>query len=186
MIGKVKQMGMKQKILFISLFILMVLGVSYFGYIRPMFSFGMTYGQVLPIQETPDFLLHTLSGDTIKLSDYYGQTVFLSFWNTQSPYACGHLKRLTKAQEKLSKEKLGTILTVNVEEQDAQVIEYLIENKIILPVLMDKDGQVTRTYGLEQVPVTFIINPDGTIYNGIQGPTNSTTILSIARRMLKQ
>jgi len=37
----------------------------------------------------------------------------------------------------------------------------LSENEIFLPVLMDSDGRITELYGVESVPVTFIINGDG-------------------------
>jgi len=43
----------------------------------------------------------------------------------------------------------------------------LSENEIFLPVLMDSDGRITELYGVESVPVTFIINGDGTLHNAI-------------------
>jgi cytochrome oxidase Cu insertion factor (SCO1/SenC/PrrC family) len=43
---------------------------------------SMNFLQLSPAQDVPDFSLTSLDGDTIRLSDYSGRVVILSFWAT--------------------------------------------------------------------------------------------------------
>ncbi len=140
--------------------------------------------------EAPKFELKDLNGKTVRLSDYRGKVVFLNFWATWCPYCLRERSELEEARNEMKKYGRAEILTVNMMESKKQVQEYIKKEKLDLPVLLDTEGKVSYQYmvpfGIYSVPVTFIINPDGTIYNIIGGMTNSDLLLDYVEYLGRQ
>jgi peroxiredoxin len=133
----------------------------------------------------PDFELKDLEGKQVKLSDYRGKLVFLNFWATWCPYCVEEMPDLDRANKKLAKEGKAVILAVDSKESYQTVKDYVDKNNLSLPVLLDETGQVSAQYGVQGIPITFIINPDGTFYNAISGATSEKTILNLAKKIIK-
>ena len=71
-----------------------------------------------------------------------------------------------------------------MQESLKTVKEYLENNKISLPVLLDSDGSVTqKLYGVTGYPTTFVINRDGSLFTYIEGATNKETLQDILDKM---
>jgi peroxiredoxin len=49
-------------------------------------------------------------------------------------------------------------------------------DRVTLPVLLDPDGSVGKTYGITGVPETFVIDKKGTIRKKIIGPIDWSDI----------
>ncbi len=78
---------------------------------------------------------------------------------------------------------MGMIIAIAYNGSKENVETILSENEIFLPVLMDSDGRITELYGVESVPVTFIINGDGTLHNAIPGVADKNLIVSLAEEL---
>lgn len=146
----------------------------------------MTLDQIEERVEVPDFELKNLQGETVKLSDYKGKVVFLNFWAEWCKYCVQEMPDLNRANEKLKKEGNAIILAVDVREDPQKVKEFIEERNLTLPVLLDETGKVAAMYGIQSFPTTYIINPDGTLYNGILGKTDEKTILRLAKKVWKK
>lgn len=111
--------------------------------------------------EAPDFVLTDLDGTERRLSDYEGKGVFLNFWGTW----CEPCKDEMPHMEKLSAEYEGEveILAVNVGESDFQVTNFAEQYGLTFPIAIDKGKEVMNAYGVNPLPTTFMIRPDGTI-----------------------
>ena len=111
--------------------------------------------------KAPDFVLTDLNGDTHQLSDYKGKGVFLNFWGTW----CEPCKKEMPHMEKLANEYKGKveILAVNVGESDFQVNNFAKQYSLTFPIAIDTGKEVMDTYGVDPLPTTFMIKPDGTI-----------------------
>lgn len=131
----------------------------------------------------PDFTLEDLQGNKIKLSDYRGKIVFLNFWATWCPYCVREMPDLEAAHIELSKVGNAAILTINVQEDLEKVKEFVEENGLTLPVLMDYDGMTAGLYGVSSFPTTLVVDADGTAYGYHTGPLTKTQILNLVDRI---
>ncbi|MEJ5241542.1 MAG: TlpA disulfide reductase family protein [Anaerolineales bacterium] len=126
----------------------------------------------------PDFSLETTDGKIIRLSELRGQVVVLNFWTTWCPPCRAEMPTLERiAQEYASQGVI--ILGVNSTIQDnvADIPDFLAEYSITFPILLDRQGQVTRLYEIRALPTTFFIGPDGVIrYVVVGGPISEVTL----------
>ncbi|MET1031806.1 thiol-disulfide oxidoreductase ResA [Domibacillus tundrae] len=118
-------------------------------------------GNLAAGEKAPDFVLTDLNGETHQLSDYEGKGVFLNFWGTW----CEPCKEEMPHMEKLAKEYEGQveILAVNVGESNFQVNNFAKQYGLTFPIAIDSGKEVMDTYGVDPLPTTFMIKPDGTI-----------------------
>jgi peroxiredoxin len=179
--------------------IFMLLAASYTIYIKyaPQSNTQLQSQKNAPISESnpqkflkkvmaPDFTLKDLDGQNVNLSDYRGKIVILNFWAVWCKYCKEEMPDLNELNKILQKENDAVILAVDSEEKPEVVKKYLSDNKINLHVLLDQSGAVTRTYGIEGFPTTFIINRDGSVYTYIPGATNKETLMEILDSVRKE
>jgi len=55
------------------------------------------------------------------------------------------------------------LLTINVKEKEALVINYVESQKLTFPVLLDIEGKISEKYAVANFPTTFLVAADGTI-----------------------
>jgi peroxiredoxin len=111
-----------------------------------------------------DFELPALDGSgPVRLTDYAGRVVFLNFWATW----CVPCKRELPAFEQFTAEQGengAVVVAVNTGEDEATVRAFLEEQGISgLNVLLDPEATVAKQYGVFQIPVTFVIDPEGNV-----------------------
>lgn len=124
----------------------------------------------------PDFKLKDLDGKEVKLSDYKGKVVIINFWAVWCKYCVEEMPDLNELDKELQKDNEAVILAVNVREPVDTVKNFLTTNNINLKVLMDSDGKISQTYGVQGYPTTVIINKYGSVYTYISGLTNKKTL----------
>ncbi len=101
---------------------------------------------------------------TIRLSDYAGRIVFLNFWATW----CEPCKRELPAFIQFGRDNPDPddpiIVAVNLGESAQQIADYFAENQIVgLNVLLDQDQRAGDSYGIFNLPVTFVIDQRGIV-----------------------
>jgi cytochrome c biogenesis protein CcmG/thiol:disulfide interchange protein DsbE len=122
----------------------------------------------------PDFQLKSLDGPTITLSDLRGQPVLLNFWATW----CGPCRFEMPFFQQLSGDPEWQardlqILAVNIQESEATVSRFMVENGLSFTVLLDTAGEAARLYNVSAIPATYIIDKDGIIINNRVGAFTS-------------
>lgn len=125
----------------------------------------------------PDFTLNRLDGGTIRLSDYQGRWLVLNFWATW----CGPCRAEMPLFQALVDGNIPagravpegvTLLAVNYNEAAEAVEAYRAELDFDIPIALDPGIQVSRQYGVYNLPVTLFIDPAGTVrYKHIGGLT---------------
>jgi thiol-disulfide isomerase/thioredoxin len=111
----------------------------------------------------PDFTLTTVDGKTVRLSDFKGKLVYLSFWQTD----CGLcLMDMPYAQElaKTMSDKAIVFLNINM-DKDEKAWRNMVTKKNLLGVHVygkTPGTDLTTLYALKETPSYFLIAEDGT------------------------
>jgi len=121
-----------------------------------------------------DFSLSLLEGEPKSLSSYKGNVVFLNFWATW----CGPCKVEMPSMEALYKKFNARgleILAVNCGEDQATVRSFIKKDGFSFPTLLDSDGKVSASYGIQAIPTTYLIDRDGMIILRLVGSIDWNT-----------
>lgn len=130
----------------------------------------------------PDFTLKDLDGSDVTLSDYRGKIVILNFWAVWCRYCKEEMPDFDALDKELKEGDEAVILAVDVQESRETVSKYISSNNFELRVLLDEDGSVAASYGVEGYPNTFIINGDGSLYAYIPGATDIKTLRTLIEK----
>ena len=110
--------------------------------------------------KAPEFTLHSRSGQNLRLSDFRGQVLLINFWASW----CGPCRQEMPLLEDLYKRysKLGfTILGVNVDNDSTKANNYLRDIKVTFPIMYDTTNAVSKSYNVNAMPTTVIVDRNG-------------------------
>jgi peroxiredoxin len=135
--------------------------------------------------QAADFRLSDVNGNTISLSGYRGNLVFLNFWATW----CGPCRQEMPSMERLYRELGGqglAMLAVNEKESGAQVSNFMRSYGLSFPALLDVDGRVSSAYRVWGLPTTILIDGSGTIVGTRSGPKDwaAREVVAALRKLL--
>jgi peptide methionine sulfoxide reductase msrA/msrB len=117
-------------------------------------------------QMVESFQLMSINGDTFSLADLKGEKVYVKFWASWCSICLGGLDELDKLSTMDNDYKVITIVSpdYNGEKSEADFKEWFAarghEN---LEVLLDVDGQISRTFGVRGYPTSAFIGSDGVL-----------------------
>lgn len=110
----------------------------------------------------PDFTLRALSNENRRLSEHLGEVVMINFWGSWCGSCRQQLPQLDQLYQKYRLAGL-TLLSVNLDESAARAAEMVRALKISYPVLMDERKQVSRSYRINALPVTVLVDRGGVV-----------------------
>jgi peroxiredoxin len=110
--------------------------------------------------KAPDFSLKTVSGDSLKLSQFRGKFVMLDFWGTWCAPCRREIPNLIKVYNKFSRDEL--IVVGLAKDKAASLAAYIKEKKIPYPNALVSE-KIIKEYGVSAFPTTFLIGPEGII-----------------------
>jgi len=117
----------------------------------------------------PDFRLTRLGGGEVQLSDLRGRVVILNFWATWCAPCRQEMPEFVRLYDTQQNQGLE-IVAVDLQEAEGQVQGFVDEFGMRFPVLFDRSGEVARTYRVNPLPATLIIDRDGVIRAAKYGP----------------
>ena len=130
-----------------------------------------------PGSSAPDFTLQAVRGSEYHLQDLLGQSVLLSFINTQaeggsatSDPSRAQIAFLKSMQGQYGPKGLTVLIidaariTIGKHPAQDELINFTYDWQLDnIPVLDDPDSSVARAYGVKSTPGTFLIGADGII-----------------------
>lgn len=111
----------------------------------------------------PDFSLRSLSGERIKLSDYKGKVVILSFWATWCAPCKQELPVLQRLLDRYENDGL-VVLAVNTDDPKtvAEVRRFVVDRLLTMPVPLDGDSKVLGRFNPRHaLPFLQIVDHEG-------------------------
>ena len=110
----------------------------------------------------PNFSLQNINVATVDLEYFRGKLVILNFWATFSPGCIAELPGMEQVYRQFRERGLA-IVAVNLDpkENRNEVIDYVKNNRLSFPILVDSELKVKELYGVRGLPETFFIDPDG-------------------------
>ncbi len=120
--------------------------------------------------QAPDFTLQSLKGKEYTLSGLEGKVVLVNFWSSSCTPCIMEMPGLNKLYKKMENKPFEILaLTSDPPSMAKNAVE---DMELLFPVLLDPEGKTARKYGAYNVPITYIIAPDGTIDNKVMGAVN--------------
>ncbi len=135
------------------------------------------------------FLLHDLEGNPHSLGDLRGRVVFLNFWATWCPPCVEEIPSMLSLARGQSQDEFIMLAVTQDDDHDA-LISFLREagmtsNDVL--ILQDPGGELTRAYGTQLLPETYVIDRAGTVVARFMGPRDwsSEPALRLIQRLLR-
>jgi peroxiredoxin len=125
---------------------------------------------ILP-EKTPEpaFSLPDLEGRTVSSKEFAGKVVVLSFGATWCPTCTSELQSLDNLQAKFPKDLLVYFVALDG-RGEKDVKPYMTKAGHRLPVLLDPKMAVAREHGIRWIPVTLVVDRQGTVVGRAIGP----------------
>ena len=115
------------------------------------------------------FELQDLAGTTHSLDSYRGSVVFLNFWATWCAPCRIEMPAMQALHERLADTAGFAMVAVNLQEDAGQVRGFADELRLSFRILLDSSGEIAATYGARTLPMSYIIDKDGSILARIIG-----------------
>ena len=116
----------------------------------------------------PDFALRSLRGENVRLSEHSGEVVIVNFWATWCGPCRQEMPQLDELYAKYRRAGL-VLLGVSLDHQRERATEMAGTLKVAYPVLFDELRNVSRSYGVDDLPVTLLIDRQGVVRFVSQG-----------------
>ena len=113
-------------------------------------------------QQAPDFALKSSTGENLRLSEFRGDVVMINFWATW----CGPCRQEMPLLDELYSryQRVGfNLLGVNIDDDSNRAMNMIEELGVNFPVLFDARKEVSKLYEVEAMPVTVIVDREGTV-----------------------
>jgi thiol-disulfide isomerase/thioredoxin len=127
--------------------------------INAVFATAAELEAVTPQAARP-LALSALDGPAQDLEAHRGKVVLVNFWATWCEPCREEMPSIQRLHQRM-RGKPFTVLLVNVDEPEARVRRYLAESKVDLPVLLDRNKEAIREWGVRVMPTSFLVGADG-------------------------
>jgi thiol-disulfide isomerase/thioredoxin len=131
---------------------------------EPQSSLKVRIGQVVP-----PLPVQNLDNQPVTLKPTPGKLLMINVWATWCAPCRHEMPSMQRLFNRLGSDRLELVgLSVDMDEH--VVREYLIENKILFPSLLDRNSTVVNgVFGIRVFPSTFFLSPDGTLLKVVEG-----------------
>lgn len=109
---------------------------------------------------TPSFSLTDLDGKNWNLQDLRGRVVVLNFWASWCEPCVTEMPWLAELAASYGGSRV-VVLAVNYMESEAKVRRFLVNSELTVPVILDRDATLSKSWIKPLFPTSVVIGPDG-------------------------
>lgn len=127
----------------------------------------------------PDFKLQTFDGKLMTLSDLRGKVILVNFWASWCPPCRAEMPALNKVFERYRATGF-VVLAVNTTFQDVETEARAFYQNLglTIPAVLDRDGQVSRSYQVQALPTSFFIDSQGMVRDTVFGGSMTEALIA--------
>ena len=142
-----------------------------------------TLGEVeVSTEANADFLVTTLDGEELRLSDLRGSIVMVDFWSSWCPPCRAEAPILVEAYERWS--ELGVeFVGTSIWDNEDDVLDFVKRHDIVYPNAVDENGSIAVEFGVKGIPEKFFVNSQGEVVRKINGPNTSQSLDEVLTQM---
>jgi len=113
-------------------------------------------------QPAADFALRSVAGPNVRLSEYRGDVVLLSFWGSRCGQCAPQLAALDRLQATYGSAGLVT-LGVNVDDDQDAAKAFADGRHLGFALLLDPAKAVARSYRVDALPMVVLVDRAGVV-----------------------
>ena len=121
--------------------------------------------------EAPDFSGTLINQNKVNLQEYRGKPLLLHFWATWCPVCKLEQHTISSLANETNNRHFRVITIASWSGNELDISNYMRQENLDFPVLVDNDGNIAKLYGVNGVPSSFIIDSNGFIQFVEQGYT---------------
>ena len=145
-------------------------------------------GELAPVTggAQPELSLTDVKGQQVSLDQFRGRIVLVNFWASWCTPCIREMPSLLRLQDSFS-DLPFSVLGVNVQEPERRVKLAIKRLRLDFPVLLDRDGDVFRTWAGVVLPTTFVVDAEGKTRYVVQGPIDwdRTDVQDVLRNIMR-
>ncbi len=126
-------------------------------------------------KEAPDFHVVDLEGMPVRLSDFRGHPVWLSFWATWCPPCRAESPDIEAAYQQYGDGGL-VVLAIDIGEDRSTVRNYVTRAGLTFNVALDPTEEVAATYRIAGAPTHYFIDANGILRDSQIGNLGKKTM----------
>ena len=119
--------------------------------------------------EAHEFEGELATGGMGRLEDFSGKFLLLNFWATWCSPCLREMPDLDEVYKILGPDRLA-VLAVSMGEEIERVRKFVKKWEYSFPIMADPKMEITRLYGVRNIPVTYLVDPSGVIIGRALGP----------------
>ena len=113
-------------------------------------------------KDAPDFVLKTLAGTNLRLSEFRGQVVLVNFWARWAGDSRQEMAALNKINTTYERAGL-VVLGVSIDEDLRRARDFAEAMKVSYPIMFDTGSDIGKDYLLEKMPMTILVDRSGVV-----------------------
>jgi peroxiredoxin len=123
-------------------------------------------------QPLPDITLTSRQGETFRLSDMKGHIIFLNFWATWCEPCRDEMPALQQLQDEQAANGVQVVAVTDPTygQTEEDIAAFIERYNLTLTIALSSDPAVYNTFGIVALPITFIIDWQGTVRYRHIGP----------------
>ena len=124
-----------------------------------------------PAVPAPQASFSDAKGRDLTLAEFEGRVVLLNFWATWCAPCVREMPTLDRVQSKLGGEGLS-VVAVSEDRGGLDVVDPFLKQLGLrhLEIYLDPRGTLAREFGLAGLPTTLLIDAEGQLVGGLEGP----------------
>lgn len=112
--------------------------------------------------DAPDFALHAIAGENVRLSEHRGDVVVLSFWGSRCTPCRAQLAALNRSFSTYRSAGMQ-VYAISIDDDQARALAYAHGETVAFALLLDPGKTVSRSYQIDNLPMTLLIDRSGVV-----------------------